>query len=42
MRARSLGISNREYVLEMGRNRFEGRGQELLENEDVLWMYLGG
>ena len=38
---RSLGISDRGYVLEMGRNRFEGRGLELLENEDVL-RYLGG
>jgi len=39
---RSLGISDRGYVLEMGRNRFEGRGPELLENEDVLRLYLGG
>ncbi len=39
---RSLGISDRGYVLEMGRNRFEGRGPELLENEDVLRPYLGG
>ncbi|KAF5415043.1 MAG: putative branched-chain amino acid transport ATP-binding protein LivG [Candidatus Methanogaster sp.] len=39
---RSLGISDRGYVLEMGRNRFEGRGLELLENEAVLRMYLGG
>ena len=39
---RSLGISDRGYVLEMGRNRFEGKGEELLENEDVLRLYLGG
>ena len=39
---RSLGISDRGYVLEMGRNRFEGLGDELLENEDVLRLYLGG
>ncbi len=39
---RSLGISDRGYVLEMGRNRFEGPGDELLENEDVLRLYLGG
>ena len=38
---RSLGISDRGYVLEMCRNRFEWRGLELLENEDVL-RYLGG
>lgn len=39
---KSLGISDRGYVLEMGRNRFEGRGAELLGNEDVLRLYLGG
>ncbi|RZN37199.1 MAG: ABC transporter ATP-binding protein [Methanosarcinales archaeon] len=39
---RSLKISDRGYVLEMGRNRFEGPGEELLENEDVLRLYLGG
>ncbi|PXF62008.1 MAG: ABC transporter ATP-binding protein [Candidatus Methanogaster sp.] len=39
---RSLGISDRGYVLETGVNRFEGRGLELLENEDVLRLYLGG
>ena len=39
---RSLGISDRGYVLEMGGNRFEGHGSELLENEDVLRLYLGG
>ncbi len=39
---RSLKISDRGYVLEMGRNRFEGPGGELLENEDVLRLYLGG
>jgi len=39
---RSLAISDRGYVLEMGRNRFEGHGCELLENEDVLRLYLGG
>ena len=38
---RSLGISDRGYMLEMCRNRFEWRGLELLENEDVL-RYLGG
>jgi ABC-type branched-subunit amino acid transport system ATPase component len=39
---RLLGIPVRGYVLEMGRNRFEGRGLELLENEGVLRPYLGG
>jgi branched-chain amino acid transport system ATP-binding protein len=40
--ARALEISDRGYVLELGRNRFEGTGQELLENPDVRRMYLGG
>ena len=44
---RSIGISDRGYVLEMGRNRFAGRGPELLENEDVAptvsgWVMGGG
>jgi len=39
---RSLEISDRGYVLETGRNRFEGRGADILENEDVLRLYLGG
>jgi branched-chain amino acid transport system ATP-binding protein len=40
--ARALEISHRGYVLELGRNRFEGAGHELLENRDVRRMYLGG
>ena len=40
--ARALEISDRGYVLELGRNRFEGTGEELLANEDVRRMYLGG
>ncbi len=40
--ARALEISNRGYVLELGQNRFEGDGQELLDNQDVRRMYLGG
>ncbi|MCD6207258.1 MAG: ABC transporter ATP-binding protein [Methanosarcinales archaeon] len=39
---RSLAISDRGYVLETGRNRFEGRGADILGNEDVLRLYLGG
>ncbi|HDJ38042.1 MAG TPA: ABC transporter ATP-binding protein [Methanosarcinales archaeon] len=39
---RSLEISDRGYVLETGRNRFEGRGADILGNEDVLRLYLGG
>lgn len=40
--ARALEIADRGYVLELGRNRFEGTGQELLDNQDVRRMYLGG
>jgi ABC-type branched-subunit amino acid transport system ATPase component len=38
---RSLGLSDRGYVLELGQNRFEGRGEELLGNETVVELYLG-
>jgi ABC-type branched-subunit amino acid transport system ATPase component len=40
--ARALEISDRAYVLELGRNRYEGTGRELLANPDVRRMYLGG
>jgi ABC-type branched-subunit amino acid transport system ATPase component len=40
--ARALEISDRAYVLELGRNRYEGTGRELLENPEVRRMYLGG
>ena len=40
--ARALEISDRAYVLELGRNRFEGTGQDLLQNSEVRRMYLGG
>ncbi len=40
--ARALEISDRGYVLELGRNRFQGRGQELLQNPEVRRIYLGG
>jgi branched-chain amino acid transport system ATP-binding protein len=40
--ARALEIAHRGYVLELGRNRFEGTGRELLANEEVRRMYLGG
>jgi neutral amino acid transport system ATP-binding protein len=38
---RALGLSDRGYVLELGQNRFEGRGEELLANETVVELYLG-
>jgi branched-chain amino acid transport system ATP-binding protein len=38
----ALSVSDRGYVLDMGENRFEGSGDELLESEDVAQLYLGG
>ena len=40
--ARALEIADRGYVLELGKNRYEGTGKELLDNPDVRRMYLGG
>jgi branched-chain amino acid transport system ATP-binding protein len=37
-----LEYSDYGYVLEMGNNRYEGRGRDLLENPDVRRLYLGG
>jgi ABC-type branched-subunit amino acid transport system ATPase component len=39
---RALGIADRAYVLELGRNRFEGPGQQLLADPEVKRLYLGG
>jgi ABC-type branched-subunit amino acid transport system ATPase component len=39
---RALAMSHRAYVLESGRNRFEGTGAELLANPQVVDLYLGG
>jgi ABC-type branched-subunit amino acid transport system ATPase component len=38
----ALAISDRGFVLELGRNRFEGTGQALLGDPDVRAHYLGG
>jgi branched-chain amino acid transport system ATP-binding protein/neutral amino acid transport system ATP-binding protein len=38
---RALAMSDRGYVLELGRNRFEGPARELLNNETVVELYLG-
>jgi ABC-type branched-subunit amino acid transport system ATPase component len=38
----ALAISHRGFVLELGRNRFEGTGHELLANAEVRTHYLGG
>ncbi|RCU46727.1 ABC transporter ATP-binding protein [Haloplanus salinus] len=39
---KALSVSDRGYVLDMGENRFEGAGEELLESDDVAELYLGG
>lgn len=39
---KGLSVSHRGYVLELGKNRLTGTGQELLNNEDVQRLYLGG
>ncbi len=39
---RALGMSTRGYVLDLGQNRFEGRGEELLHDPRVAELYLGG
>jgi ABC-type branched-subunit amino acid transport system ATPase component len=40
--ARALAIADRGYVLELGRNRFEGPGRALLDDPEVKRLYLGG
>lgn len=37
----ALRLCHRGYVLAMGRNALEGRGQDLLEDEEVGKLYLG-
>ena len=39
---RSLALAGHAYVLEMGENRFEGPGRELLDDPQVAELYLGG
>jgi ABC-type branched-subunit amino acid transport system ATPase component len=38
---RALALSHRGYVLDMGRNAFEGTGKELLADPNVVALYLG-
>ncbi len=38
----SLALSDRGYVLDLGRNRFEGPGPTLLADPEVKRLYLGG
>jgi neutral amino acid transport system ATP-binding protein len=39
---RALAMSSRGYVLDLGRNRFEGTGEALLHDPKVIDLYLGG
>jgi branched-chain amino acid transport system ATP-binding protein len=39
---RALAVADRGYVLELGRNRFEGPGGRLLADPEVKRLYLGG
>ena len=39
---RALAMSDRGYVLDLGRSRFTGKGKELLEDPKVADLYLGG
>lgn len=39
---KGLSVSHRGYVLELGRNRLTGTGEELLNNPEVQRLYLGG
>jgi ABC-type branched-subunit amino acid transport system ATPase component len=38
----ALSISQRGYVLVAGQNRLDGRGQDLLANQDIGRLFLGG
>jgi branched-chain amino acid transport system ATP-binding protein/neutral amino acid transport system ATP-binding protein len=39
---RALAMSHRGYVLDLGKNRFEGRGIDLIHDPKVAELYLGG
>lgn len=39
---RALALSSRGYVFDLGRNRFEGAGNALLHDPNVVDLYLGG
>ncbi len=40
--AKALSVADRGYVLELGKNRFEGTGEDLLNDPEVKRLYLGG
>jgi ABC-type lipopolysaccharide export system ATPase subunit len=39
---RALALSHRGYVLDLGRNAYEGSGRSLLGDPKVAELYLGG
>jgi ABC-type branched-subunit amino acid transport system ATPase component len=39
---KALSVSDRGYVLELGRNRLTGTGRQLLADDEVRRLYLGG
>jgi len=39
---RSLAMSDYGYVLDMGRNRYEGQGKALVDDPKIVDLYLGG
>ncbi len=39
---KALKISHRGYVLDMGKNKFQGESGELLANPQIKKLYLGG
>ena len=39
---RALGMSDRGYVLDLGQNRFQGSGRDLLDDPKVAELYFGG
>ena len=39
---RALSMSDRGYVLDLGKERFEGRGKDLINDPKVAELYLGG
>ena len=39
---RALALSDYGYVLDMGRNRYEGAGKDLLDDPKIVDLYLGG
>lgn len=39
---RALQLADRGYILDMGKNKFEDRGEALLRNPDIGRLYLGG